>query len=100
MKSASWKRRSKTPGRDATMERLAPVIAIGRESHVSRPEGVVRRFVDMVGGRHRLIERANDFTLVPWRPTLERQIGKPASGTLREKGSARRSLADAKCRIC
>lgn len=40
----------------------------------------------MVSGRHVLIERAHDFTLVPWKPALERQIGKPVSGIVREAG--------------
>ena len=53
-----------------------------------RIEGVVRRSVDMVSGRHALIERAHDFTLVPWRPTLERRIGKTVSGILREAGTS------------
>jgi len=51
-----------------------------------RVEGVVRRPVEMVSGRHVLIERAHDFTLVPWKPTLERHIGKPVSGIVREAG--------------
>jgi type IV secretory pathway VirD2 relaxase len=51
-----------------------------------RIEGVVRRPVEMVSGRHVLIERAHDFTLVPWKRTLERQIGKPVSGIVREAG--------------
>jgi type IV secretory pathway VirD2 relaxase len=49
-------------------------------------EGVLRRPIDMVSGRYALIERAHDFTLVPWRPTLERQIGKPVSGIVRQAG--------------
>ena len=51
-----------------------------------RIEGILRSSVDMVSGRHSLIERAHDFTLVPWRPTHERQIGKPISGIMRETG--------------
>jgi hypothetical protein len=51
-----------------------------------RLDGVLRRSVDTVSGRHALIERAHDFTLIPWRPTLERQIGKPVSGIVREAG--------------
>ncbi|PXA86515.1 conjugal transfer protein TraI [Nostoc sp. 3335mG] len=51
-----------------------------------RIEGVFRRPVDTVSGRLALVERAHDFTLVPWRPTLERQIDKPVSGIMREAG--------------
>ncbi|WP_390901767.1 DUF3363 domain-containing protein [Sphingomonas alpina] len=32
------------------------------------------------------IEKSREFTLVPWRPVLERQIGKPVSGILRDDG--------------
>lgn len=51
-----------------------------------RIEGTLRRTVDMASGRHALIERARDFTLVPWRPVLEPQIGKSVSGILRVDG--------------
>lgn len=49
-------------------------------------EGICRRSVDLVSGRFALIERARDFTLVPWRPVLEKQIGKPVSGLMRGDG--------------
>jgi len=49
-------------------------------------QGRLVRAVDMTSGRHVLIERAHDFTLVPWRPVLERQIGKPVSGIMRDGG--------------
>lgn len=39
--------------------------------------GIYRRRVDLASGRFALIERAHDFTLVPWRPPLERAIGRP-----------------------
>ncbi len=48
-----------------------------------RVEGVLRRSVEMVSGRHALIERRRDFTLVPWRPMLERHVGRTISGMLR-----------------
>ncbi len=52
----------------------------------ARIEGVYRRSVDLVSGRFALIERARDFTLVPWRPVLERQVGKSVSGLMRGDG--------------
>lgn len=45
-----------------------------------RIEGVYRRPVELVSGRFALIERSRDFTLVPWRPILERSLGRPVSG--------------------
>ena len=52
----------------------------------ARIEGVYRRSVDLVSGRFAVIERARDFTLVPWRPVLERQVGKSVSGLMRGDG--------------
>ena len=52
----------------------------------ARIEGVYRRPVDLVSGRFALIERSRDFTLVPWRPVLERQVGKSVSGLMRGDG--------------
>ena len=49
-------------------------------------EGICRRSVDMVSGRFMLVERARDFALVPWRPVLERQLGKSVAGIMREDG--------------
>jgi type IV secretory pathway VirD2 relaxase len=51
-----------------------------------RIEGILRRPVEMASGRFALIERSRDFTLVPWRPVLERHIGKTVSGMLRSDG--------------
>ncbi len=45
--------------------------------------GVFRRRVDLVSGRYALVERARDFTLVPWRPVLDRQLGKDVAGVVR-----------------
>lgn len=50
-------------------------------------EGVIRRRVDLVSGRYVLLERAHDFSLVPWRPVFDRQIGNPASGLMRDEGT-------------
>jgi Protein of unknown function (DUF3363) len=51
-----------------------------------RIDGVIARRVDLESGPHALIERTRDFTLVPWRDVLERNIGKSASGILRSDG--------------
>ncbi|MCW1429345.1 relaxase/mobilization nuclease RlxS [Novosphingobium sp. JCM 18896] len=49
-------------------------------------EGRFVRRVNLASGRFALIERSRDFTLVPWRPVLERQIGKEVSGIMRDEG--------------
>ncbi|MBJ7439477.1 MAG: relaxase/mobilization nuclease and DUF3363 domain-containing protein [Sphingopyxis sp.] len=51
-----------------------------------RIEGQFARTVEMASGRHALIERSRDFTLVPWRPVLERHVGKNVSGIMRDGG--------------
>jgi type IV secretory pathway VirD2 relaxase len=52
----------------------------------ARIQGVYRRSIELVSGRFALIERARDFTLVPWRPVLARQVGKSVSGLMRGDG--------------
>ncbi|KEQ53278.1 relaxase/mobilization nuclease RlxS [Sphingobium chlorophenolicum] len=52
----------------------------------TKVEGVYRRSVDLVSGRFALIERSRDFTLVPWRPVLEKQVGKSVAGLMRGDG--------------
>ena len=49
-----------------------------------RVEGTLRRSVDLASGKYALIEKSREFTLVPWRPVLERQLGKQVSGIMRE----------------
>lgn len=49
-------------------------------------QGRLVRAVEMTSGRHALIERSRDFTLVPWRPVLERHVGKPVVGIMHESG--------------
>lgn len=51
-----------------------------------RIEGVIVRRVDLESGPHALVERLRDFTLVPWRDVLDRNIGKAASGIMRADG--------------
>lgn len=57
------------------------------ESHSGdRIEGIFKRHVDLASGRFAIIEKSREFTLVPWRPVLERQIGMQVSGIVRESG--------------
>lgn len=48
-----------------------------------RIEGVYRQRLDLASGRFALIEKSREFTLVPWRPVLERNLGKQVSGIAR-----------------
>lgn len=51
-----------------------------------RIEGMINRRVDLESGPHALVERSREFTLVPWRDVLDRNIGKAASGIVRGDG--------------
>jgi Protein of unknown function (DUF3363) len=46
-------------------------------------EGVYRRSLNLACGRYAVIEKSREFTLVPWRPVLERNLGKQVSGIVR-----------------
>lgn len=48
--------------------------------------GIYRRALDLSSGRYALIETARDFTLVPWRPVLERELGREVGGIMRGRG--------------
>jgi type IV secretory pathway VirD2 relaxase len=48
--------------------------------HVS---GIYRRRVDLASGRFALIDDGHQFLLVPWRPIVDRQLGREVSGVLR-----------------
>lgn len=48
--------------------------------------GICRRRVDTSSGSYGLVERSREFSLVPWRPELERVIGREISGRVRGSG--------------
>ena len=49
-------------------------------------DGVYRESIDRSSGKFAVIERAKDFSLVPWRDVLERNRGKEVSGLMRADG--------------
>jgi type IV secretory pathway VirD2 relaxase len=81
---------------DALRERELRSAAEGLAGRLGKPfepprmgeriEGVIARRVDLESGSYALVERSRDFTLVPWRDVLERNIGKAASGLMRSGG--------------
>jgi type IV secretory pathway VirD2 relaxase len=52
-----------------------------------RISGIVRRRVNLNAGSFAVLENSREFTLVPWRPVLERQIDREVSGMMRSSGS-------------
>jgi hypothetical protein len=57
-----------------------PYTEFGGEKRI---EGTYHRRLDLASGRFAVIARARDFTLVPWRPVLDRSPGKIVSGIVR-----------------
>ncbi|MDX8456775.1 relaxase/mobilization nuclease RlxS [Mesorhizobium sp. VK9D] len=51
-----------------------------------RLEGKVVRSVELASGKYAVIEKSREFTLVPWRPVLDRHVGKQVSGIMSGEG--------------
>ena len=49
-------------------------------------EGTLRKGIVLGGGKYAVVDLGRDFTLVPWRPVLEKHIGKSVAGLVREGG--------------
>jgi len=49
-------------------------------------EGIYRRTVSLASEKLALIERSRDFSLVPWRPVLDRHLGQQVSGIISGDG--------------
>jgi hypothetical protein len=43
--------------------------------------------VNLSSGSFAVVENGREFSLVPWRPVLERQLGREVTGIMRDKGS-------------
>ena len=56
-----------------------PYAALGASRVV---EGIYREAIERPSGKFAVIERARDFTLVPWRPVMDRNLGKSLSGRI------------------
>jgi type IV secretory pathway VirD2 relaxase len=52
-----------------------------------RISGIVRSRINLNSGSFAVVENSREFTLVPWRPVLERQLGREISGVMRGSGS-------------
>jgi Protein of unknown function (DUF3363) len=48
--------------------------------------GTYRRSVQLISGEYALAERSREFTLVPWPPVIEKEMGKQVSGLVRGDG--------------
>ncbi len=60
-------------------------LAYAETKSGDRVEGIYRRPVELVSGKFALIEKSREFTLVPWRPVLERSLGESVAGIARDR---------------
>ncbi|MDX8449637.1 relaxase/mobilization nuclease RlxS [Mesorhizobium captivum] len=51
-----------------------------------RLEGKMLRSIELASGKYAVIEKSREFTLVPWRPVLDRHVGKEVSGIMSGEG--------------
>ena len=69
----------------ATGEKLAKEMALEfvAPQDGMRIEGIYKRSVQLASGKFAVIAKSKEFTLVPWRPVLERHRGKMVGGVMR-----------------
>lgn len=69
----------------ALATQLARELGMGVREAASgeRVDGIYRRPVDCASNRFALIEKSREFVLVPWRPGMDRHLGKHISGVPR-----------------
>lgn len=51
-----------------------------------RVAGVYKQPIELASGRFAVIEKSREFTLVPWRPVLDRHLDRPVSRTMKGEG--------------
>ena len=57
-----------------------PYKAAPVSGHLS---GIYRKAIDRPSGKYAVIEKSKEFTLVPWRSAMDRNLGKLISGLVR-----------------
>ncbi|MEQ8285717.1 relaxase/mobilization nuclease RlxS [Thalassospira sp.] len=58
-------------------------LAYAETRHGEPVEGTLRHAVELASGKYAVVEKSREFTLVPWRPVLDRHIGQNVSGIMR-----------------
>nr|WP_240319062.1 DUF3363 domain-containing protein [Acidibrevibacterium fodinaquatile] len=48
--------------------------------------GTYREAIQLASGRCALVENAQEFTLVPWRPVIARSLGREVAGLVTDGG--------------
>jgi hypothetical protein len=66
-------------GTSMAASRWLPFRAAGDGETV---QGVFKQTVQLSSGKFALVENAHEFTLVPWRPVIENQVGREVMGVV------------------
>ncbi|MET3711741.1 type IV secretory pathway VirD2 relaxase [Sphingomonas trueperi] len=62
-------------------DQLSKELRLGYAEHRGGAiKGIYRKAVQVGSAKYAVIEKSREFTLVPWRPVLEKQIGRTVSG--------------------
>ena len=61
-------------------DQLSKEMGLGYAEHRGAIEGIFRKAVQVGAAKYAVIEKSREFTLVPWRPVLEKQIGRTVTG--------------------
>ena len=48
--------------------------------------GTYREAIQLASGRYALVENVQEFSLVPWRPVIERSLGREVVGLVTDGG--------------
>ena len=75
----------KTLDLDAAAKRLSSALG---KAYIQAPEkgeisGTYREAIVRTSGKYVVIEKSKEFTLVPWRETMDRNLGKSISGSIK-----------------
>jgi len=70
---------------DAAAKRLSSTLG---KAYMQAPEqgqisGTYREAIIRPSGKYAVIEKSKEFTLVPWRETMDRNLGKSISGSMK-----------------
>ena len=67
-------------GQELAEKRNTPFRPASDGAHVY---GTFKETVQLASGKYALIENTREFTLVPWRPVIERELGREVAGIVR-----------------
>jgi hypothetical protein len=67
-------------GQKLAEERQLPFRAI---QDGERVRGTFKETVQLVSGKYALVQNAHEFSLVPWRPVIDKELGKEITGVIR-----------------